>query len=193
MTQTKSEWRRALVSTRSALPEAIRRAASTEIAAQVRRMPCFAEARTILGYVAFGAEVDVGSLLAMAPGRPTIVRVPVPPFDHGDPRWALHANAEIGAPPLGAGRLDFPAVAVIPGVGFDWHGTRLGRGGGFYDRAIADLRRAGSVVVLGVGFDCQVVPELPCDVWDQRMDVVLSEERVLTPTVPEQVRTGESS
>jgi 5-formyltetrahydrofolate cyclo-ligase len=59
---------------------------------------------------------------------------------------------------------------------------RLGRGGGFYDRALGDLRSVGDVHVVGLAFECQIVPVLPSDPWDQRVDVVVSEQRVLHAT-----------
>jgi 5-formyltetrahydrofolate cyclo-ligase len=59
--------------------------------------------------------------------------------------------------------------------------VRLGRGQGFYDRVLLDLRRAGRIHVIGLAFECQIVAELPSDSWDQRVDFVASEGRMLTP------------
>lgn len=74
-------------------------------------------------------------------------------------------------------------VVIVPGVGFDHSGTRLGRGAGFYDRALKYLRFLGPVAIVGIGFDVQIVASLPSEEWDQRMDVVVSETLLLgTPT-----------
>lgn len=177
MAQTKSEWRRVLLSARAAIPESVRRSASDDIAARVRELVCMRDARTLLGYVALGAEVDVGGMLQAATARSMDVWVPAMPFADQDPSWAFHGGADGRA--ANATTFSYPVVAVVPGVGFDFFGTRLGRGSGFYDRVIARLRRAGQVAVVGVAFDCQIVPELPRDAWDEAVDLVVSESRVV--------------
>jgi 5-formyltetrahydrofolate cyclo-ligase len=75
--------------------------------------------------------------------------------------------------------LPYPVVAIVPGVGFDERGVRLGRGLGFYDRALNELRRNGETHVVGVAFEPQIVSQLPYDVWDEAVDVVVSELRVI--------------
>jgi 5-formyltetrahydrofolate cyclo-ligase len=65
---------------------------------------------------------------------------------------------------------------LVPGVAFDSRGTRLGRGGGHYDRALAD-HAAG--FRLGLAADSQLAARLPHDDWDQPMDGVITEQRML--------------
>ncbi len=60
-------------------------------------------------------------------------------------------------------------VIVVPGVAFTREGKRLGRGGGFYDRMLAQQKRA---VKIGVGFACQRVDDLPTEEHDWTMDEV---------------------
>ena len=64
---------------------------------------------------------------------------------------------------------------LIPGLGFDRKGARLGRGKGYYDRT---LRKApGEKVALA--FSEQVVDfDLPCDPWDVWMDALVTEKEV---------------
>ncbi len=64
---------------------------------------------------------------------------------------------------------------LIPGVGFDLTGTRLGRGAGFYDR----LLNAVSGLKIGVAYDWQIVDSLPSQEHDQKMNMIISEKRVL--------------
>ena len=66
-----------------------------------------------------------------------------------------------------ATRLDF---IICPGVAFTREGHRLGQGSGFYDRAIPRFSKAR---IVGVGFQCQVVNELPIDEHDCLMDQVI--------------------
>jgi len=78
---------------------------------------------------------------------------------------------------------DLPTVAtelfdlvVVPGVGFNCFGLRLGQGGGYYDRFLAqgNLR----AVTLGVAFTVQIVPDLPVEKTDQCVDAVMTEKGV---------------
>ena len=66
-------------------------------------------------------------------------------------------------------------VWLVPALAFDDLGNRLGRGGGFYDRFLA--KSAG--VRIGVGYDSMILKELPCDEWDQSMDLIVTERRLL--------------
>ena len=73
-------------------------------------------------------------------------------------------------------------VFLVPGLGFDRHGARLGFGGGYYDRALSGLREVcGKVpLLLGIGYSCQVLDtELPTDDWDVRLDSVITEAGVI--------------
>ena len=65
------------------------------------------------------------------------------------------------------------ALILVPGLAFTRDGRRLGRGGGYYDRLLA-LHRP-HAVALGVCFDLQIVPDIPCEPHDQRVDAVLTE------------------
>lgn len=68
-----------------------------------------------------------------------------------------------------------PRVVIVPLVGFDARGFRLGYGGGFYDRTLARLRASGPVAALGFAYDAQELPQVPTDAYDQRLDGVVTE------------------
>jgi 5-formyltetrahydrofolate cyclo-ligase len=65
---------------------------------------------------------------------------------------------------------------VVPGLAFDPHGNRLGRGGRCYDRFLGRLRRSATTV--GVVFDLQIVEEVPAPQRDVTVDVVVTDRRV---------------
>ncbi len=67
-----------------------------------------------------------------------------------------------------------PDVLVIPLVGFDASGFRLGYGGGFYDRTLADAAHAATAVI-GVGFEQSRVPTIYPLPHDRRMHRILTE------------------
>lgn len=67
-------------------------------------------------------------------------------------------------------------LVILPLVGFDGSGYRLGMGGGYYDRTFATISER--PFLLGLGFEAQHLPELPHDDWDVRLNAVLTEKQV---------------
>jgi 5-formyltetrahydrofolate cyclo-ligase len=74
-----------------------------------------------------------------------------------------------------------PDILLIPLVGFDRSGTRLGQGAGHYDRYLALHSNA---LKIGIGFSCQEWPGLPKDPWDIPLDVIVTEREWITCVIP---------
>ena len=75
-------------------------------------------------------------------------------------------------------RLD---LVLMPLVGFDSTGSRLGMGGGFYDRSFAFLRRRQKwrkPNLIGAAFDCQKVEQIDGQSWDVPLSGVMTESGV---------------
>jgi 5-formyltetrahydrofolate cyclo-ligase len=71
-----------------------------------------------------------------------------------------------------------PEVLIVPLVGFDARGYRLGYGGGFYDRTLEALRARGPVLAVGFAFAGQEMPSVPIEPTDQKLDVIVTESGV---------------
>ena len=141
----------------------------------------FADAQCVMAYVPMPSEVDVRPMIAMLLGRGVTVclpridwegsgltPVPIQDLDHDlgpAERGVRQPRADLA--PLGA---DDVQVVVLPGLAFDSRGGRLGQGGGFYDRWLAD--RATGVRTLGVAYACQMVEQVPMAGHDRRIDAV---------------------
>jgi 5-formyltetrahydrofolate cyclo-ligase len=63
-------------------------------------------------------------------------------------------------------------LILVPGLAFDRNKERLGYGGGFYDRVLAQT----GAIKIGVAFSFQIVHTLPHEPYDQRVDWILTEE-----------------
>lgn len=72
-----------------------------------------------------------------------------------------------------------PDMLLIPLLGFDLDGARLGYGGGYYDRTIEAMRSHSKVCCVGVGFDGQQVGCIPTGPYDQKMDWIVTPTRVI--------------
>ena len=68
-------------------------------------------------------------------------------------------------------------VVFVPGLIFDCHGNRLGRGIGWYDRLLKQLSKG--TVFVALGYDFQMVHEVPTDTWDEKVHYVITEKRVI--------------
>jgi 5-formyltetrahydrofolate cyclo-ligase len=83
--------------------------------------------------------------------------------------------------PGAASALVAPTLLLVPLVGFDRRGARLGQGKGFYDRWLAAADRAGTPpFALGIAFACQEVEHVPTEAHDRTLDAIAT-ERGVTP------------
>ncbi|MBM3579415.1 MAG: 5-formyltetrahydrofolate cyclo-ligase, partial [Alphaproteobacteria bacterium] len=83
-----------------------------------------------------------------------------------------------------AGEKVLPDVLVLPLLAFDSYLSRLGMGGGFFDRTVDFLRKQNPrLIAIGLAFDFQRFEEiLPIDNTDQRLDFVVTEKDIFLPS-----------
>jgi 5-formyltetrahydrofolate cyclo-ligase len=103
-----------------------------------------------------GGEMEFAAVESWQELRPGVFDVLEPPGDR---------------PPVGLGAGD---VVVVPGVAFDASGRRLGRGKAYYDRAFAGARNT-LPLLIGAGYEAQIVAAVPHDSRDRSMDAIVTE------------------
>jgi 5-formyltetrahydrofolate cyclo-ligase len=182
--------RRQLKAARNAVPPILRRHAARASLRLALRHGLLLRAQRIGFYLPNGGEFDSHPLLNQAllmqrecylplvPRRGRILR-----FGRIGRNTRMTTNrygiAEpVDAQPLRARQLD---LLLIPLVGFDWQGYRLGMGGGYYDATLAFMhhrRLWRKPRLVGVAYECQRVEMLPHDPWDMPLDAVLTERRL---------------
>ncbi|MGB0632913.1 MAG: 5-formyltetrahydrofolate cyclo-ligase, partial [Alphaproteobacteria bacterium] len=74
-----------------------------------------------------------------------------------------------------------PDIVIVPLLGFDAAGNRIGYGGGYYDRTLARLREHREVLAVGVAYDEQACEDIPVHAGDAPLDVVITDRRVILP------------
>jgi len=75
-----------------------------------------------------------------------------------------------------------PDVMLVPLLGFDAQGHRIGYGGGYYDRTLKTYRETGhDVVAIGIGYDEQYCEKLPFEKHDQTLDIIVTDKKVYRP------------
>lgn len=68
-------------------------------------------------------------------------------------------------------------VLIVPGLGFDLSGRRLGRGAGYYDRYLPLLRPG--VPLIGYSFEEQLIDEIPTDAFDRPVSAIVTPRRAI--------------
>lgn len=131
----------------------------------------------VSGFWPMGPEIDVRPLLAALNARGHVLGLPVV-IARQQPlvfrRWqpgdaVVAAGFGTSVPPPDAPRVT-PTLLIVPLLAFDAEGYRLGYGGGFYDRTLAELRAAGAPLAVGVAYAEQEVPRVPRTPSDQPLD-----------------------
>jgi len=74
-----------------------------------------------------------------------------------------------------------PDILLVPLLGFDRQGHRLGYGAGHYDRTLAALRARRPVLAVGLAWACQEVDRIPTDAFDQPLDWMVTENEAIGP------------
>lgn len=189
--------RRDLRARRAALSAAQRVAAAQGLVAQVEQVPEFITDHRIAGYWATAGELPLAALMAGVLARGQIWHLPIvaddgllrfAPWRMGD---ALAPNRYgIPEPVCAPGQSLSPQemdVVLVPLLGFDRSGHRLGFGGGYYDRSFSFLlgrADVGKPVLVGVGYAMQEVERIDAQPWDVRLDYVATEREWIDLTPP---------
>ncbi|MDR2106247.1 MAG: 5-formyltetrahydrofolate cyclo-ligase [Coriobacteriales bacterium] len=178
----KEPLRRALLARREQLSAQEHRVLSERIVERLMRDEDVLHAQVILSYQAFRGEVDLAAFNAWAQAEGKELAFPlcrdVGIMDAAVPEDAdalLTGRFGIVAPDPARSRIIAPDtldLAIVPCVGFDEHSTRLGMGGGFYDRYLPQCTNAHK---LGVAFSFQRVTTPFADPWDTALDRVITE------------------
>jgi 5-formyltetrahydrofolate cyclo-ligase len=144
------------------------------------------EASTLMVFLSFGSEVLTDDLLRW--GWEAGKRMVIPlcrPEDRSLTPCLLGSFGELEIGHYGirepraenirpVPREEIDAI-IVPAVAFDLRGYRVGYGGGYYDRFLPEVPRA---VRIGAAFSCQIVPEIPADPHDVRIDRIVTENGV---------------
>lgn len=184
--KVKAEIRFRMRQVRKALPAEARAERSARIHERLFARPEWREAKVVLLFASMRAEVDTAAMEQRARAEGKVVACP----RMNDDITELDVRVwEPGVVPVPQGRLapepppDAPVcpletidLVVVPAIALDERGARIGYGAGLYDRLLPRLPRAARVAV---AFDFQLVAEVPETEGDQRVGVILTDQRTL--------------
>lgn len=72
-----------------------------------------------------------------------------------------------------------PDLLIVPMLGFNRSGNRLGYGTGLYDRTLEALRKVKPIKAIGVAYSIQEFPELPVEDHDEKIDLIITEKEII--------------
>lgn len=184
---TKNEIRQECLAFRKTLPPDYISQSSSKIIEQITKIQVYNTAQHIGWYLSVQGEIDLAPLCrsALQEGKscyvPTIqadktlrflpytARAKMIPSRYGILEPDLTPDNAITASSLD--------LIFLPVVAFDATLTRLGMGGGFYDKTLQDHH----VPCIGVAYEWQKHPALPYDPWDIKPDLIVTERTIYTP------------
>jgi 5-formyltetrahydrofolate cyclo-ligase len=176
---TKSALRERHLARRQQRPRPEREVAAAAVVQALLRG--LAGVRAFAAYVPEEDEPGHGRIPAAFTQLGARVLLPVVPRSGRELAWAVDTGRlapgrygllEPMGPRLGSTAIGTADVVVLPALGVDRAGVRLGRGGGYYDRALVHARP--DAVLVAVVFDDEYVDELPAEPHDRRVTAVVT-------------------
>jgi 5-formyltetrahydrofolate cyclo-ligase len=181
--ETKEDVRREALKRRNALSEEERASMSLMICNSVMDQEAFLDARGIHVYLPIGSEVDIKPLIDVAWGMGKSVGLMRVMGDGGSIQFAIapqttYRKSSLGIlEPVDAEPFDMNTcdLVVAPLVAADQHCNRVGYGKGYYDQFLTQYPRP----TIGAAFEVQIFSEIPTDEGDIKVDVIITEQRII--------------
>lgn len=181
----KNSLRAGLMARRLAIAAEIAEAAAGSLAGYL--LEIIPDGAKVAGYCAMCGEIQVNTALAKLAARGNKTALPVVVKPSKILKF-LDASTDL---PLIAGEFGvscpqphlpeiIPDVVIVPMLGFDADGNRLGYGGGYYDATIRHLRAGNKRVrIIGVAYNMQKSENIPVEPHDEKMDMVVTEQEII--------------
>lgn len=190
--ESRKSRRDALRARRLAIGAGERIAAAAAVARHLEHLPEYCDARRVAGYWAIAGELPLAAIASGLRAREQAYCLPLVGTD-GLLRFAAWKAGDaltvnrygIPEPDVAADVLLQPHdldVVLVPLLGFDRRGHRLGYGGGYYDRSFAFLHGRGAParpLLIGIGYAWQELADVGPASWDVHLDKVVTEQSII--------------
>ncbi len=191
----RTELRSRLRTARTRLTASARIAAADGLVSTLEQLPEFLIDARVAGYWAVAGELPLHNICARLHARKQSYYLPIVTdanalhFAPWQPGAAVQPNRYgIPEPDCDPGSQVHPEVldlVLLPLLGFDRRGNRLGSGSGYYDRSFAFLRnepRPARPLLVGIGYHFQEMSELTPESWDVPLDFVATDRELIDCT-----------
>ncbi|MBI5632624.1 MAG: 5-formyltetrahydrofolate cyclo-ligase [Nitrospirae bacterium] len=181
----KTSLRKEILAKRDSIPPAVKKAKDRAIEERLFSLREFIAAKTVFFFASFRSEVDTFGMItrALEEGKSVVL-----PRVEGQ-NLGLYMIKGLDELVPGYMKIPEPAVLVndrkitvndvdliiVPGAAFDETGNRIGYGGGFYDRLLAELHKP--VAVIAPTYEEQVIDAVPTDSHDRKVNIIITDRR----------------
>ena len=183
LNEHKKQLRNELKKRRSALSVIERTKMSHQIIDFLYKIDEFTQAKTIFCYISYSSEVDTNVIIDRSIDKNLKLAVPKVVGKNEMHAISLSNRDELEPDVMGiltpqSNKQASPPfdLAITPGLAFTEKGARLGYGHGYYDRWFANNNVKTKI---GIAYEVQIVEELPIDVTDIPLDILVTEERII--------------
>jgi 5-formyltetrahydrofolate cyclo-ligase len=175
-----------LKETRESLTASFAKASSSRVQSAFLNADFSRTSKTLVLYSALAHEVTTDAIFAeaLAAGREVFFPRLDPPRNalalckvesRSDLAPGAYGILEPQTPAIEVASLP-PSVVVVPGLAFTIRGERMGRGGGHYDRLLAELPQ--HAITVGLAYSFQLLDDIPQAGWDRRLNFVVTESAI---------------
>jgi len=178
--------RREILTKRASLGKNGNISRSKDIIDLLKNSDYYKNAYTIMTFISFGSEIDTHEFIksSIAEGKRIVVPVTFHESREMKPSQVLDfEELEPGYYNILTPKKEFIRyidpmeidLVIVPGAAFDRDGYRVGYGGGFYDRFLSS-KISKDAIKIGIGFDLQVIDNVPRDDFDVPVDFIVTEK-----------------
>jgi 5-formyltetrahydrofolate cyclo-ligase len=191
----KKRLRELLLAKRDGITKENKKIKDSAIRRRLFSLEYFKEAKTILFYASFRSEADTIKAIQNTLKLKKRVALPVVDTEHKQLKlYEVHDISELslgcmGIPePVAARALSMSLneidIEIIPGIGFDLKGNRLGYGAGYYDKLLSHKSKRfsktkGRITTIALAFEEQITEKIPSEPHDIRVDVIVTDKRLI--------------
>ncbi len=188
--QDKSSLRKELIRKRLMIPDDVRIDLDRAVFDKIVSKDEYIKADTIFVYASYNGETDTFRLIGDALNRSKRVACPVCSESNGEPHLDFYYIEKIDELTEGYRGIPEPdrnkalkatendtgqALIIVPMVGYDREGNRLGYGKGYYDRFLSSCDHR---FAMGIAYSMQECEKLPADIHDIKPDMIITDEKI---------------
>lgn len=185
----KKELRKELLAKRDLLPKEERAEKSSIIFSLLKEHNIYKNATHVMLYIDFRSEVSTKEMIQdlLEKGKRVFIPLTVPETRQMIISELLDVEKDLALGNFGVLEPKEEAIrpvdpkildlVIVPGVGFDEKGYRVGYGGGYYDRFLPKL--SPTVPTVALSFEVQLIPEAPTDKYDFPVQYIVTEDKLI--------------
>ncbi|MDH5203095.1 MAG: 5-formyltetrahydrofolate cyclo-ligase [Nitrospirota bacterium] len=187
----KKKLRKEIIEIRNSIPSLERKKKDLRIMKKLFTIPEFKKAQTVLFYASFRTEVNTIGMMkeSLKMGK----RVVLPKVDKDRHKLNLYQIKDAGELSPGYSGIPEPFLpnerlininevdlVIVPGAGFDYSGSRLGYGAGYYDALLSNMQK--KIPFIALAYEEQLVQSIPSELYDVKVNMIITDKQVIKIT-----------